>query len=68
MTKATMSIREAADYLGISKNLMARLTREEKVSKINLGRRVLIPTAALELLLRQPDYPTNNTMEVCLHD
>jgi excisionase family DNA binding protein len=52
-TKATMAMNEAARYLGIGRSKLYELVRTKEIRSIRIGRRILIPTSALELYLRQ---------------
>jgi excisionase family DNA binding protein len=49
--RLTLSITEAAAALGISRSLAYELARQEKLPVIRLGRRLVVPRAALERLL-----------------
>ena len=47
----TLKVGEAAKLLGISRGLAYQLAREGKLPVIRLGRRMLVPKKALEMLL-----------------
>ena len=49
--RATLTVSEAAAVLGISRGLAYELARQEKLPVIRLGRRIIVPRAALERLL-----------------
>ena len=49
--RLTLSIAEAALYLGISKNSVYAAARAKQLPTIVIGRRILIPIKALEKLL-----------------
>jgi len=49
--RLTMSIAEAALYLGISKNSVYAAARARQLPTIVIGRRILVPIKALEKLL-----------------
>ena len=49
------SIPEAARMLGISRGLAYELARSGQIPVLRLGKRLLVPKAALERLLSQPD-------------
>ena len=49
---ATMSIQEAAKFLGIGRNQAYSGARNGEIPTIKIGKRLLVPTAALERLLR----------------
>jgi len=52
MEKATLTVEEAAETLGISRNLAYQLVREGKIPSIRLGeKRLVVSRAALERLL-----------------
>lgn len=46
--RLTMSVSEAAEMLGISRALAYTLVRNEQLPSLRLGRRVVVPRAALE--------------------
>lgn len=48
-----VTVPEAARMLGISRNFAYQLVREGKLPSIRLGKRVLIPLAALEKMLEK---------------
>jgi excisionase family DNA binding protein len=47
----TMSIEEAARFLGISRGLAYDLARRHELPVVRLGRRMVVPTARLRLML-----------------
>ena len=49
--KMTMSVLEACKMLGISKNLGYEAIRRGEIPAIRVGKRLLVPRAALERLL-----------------
>ena len=51
--KRVYSIREAAQALGIGRTLAIKLVRSGQLRSIKLGRRRVVPAAALEELLQQ---------------
>jgi excisionase family DNA binding protein len=51
-TKPTMAMNEAARYLGIGRSKLYELVRTKEIPSIRIGRRILIPTRALEEYLR----------------
>ena len=48
-----VTVPEAAEMLGISRNFAYILVKEEKLPSIRFGKRILIPRAALEKKLEQ---------------
>ena len=50
--KLTLTIREAADQLGISRNLAYRLAKEGELPVIKLGKRLLVSKSRLMNLLQ----------------
>ena len=50
-SRLTLSVRQAAARLQISRNLCYELIRQKKIPAIHLGKRILIPVAALDELL-----------------
>ena len=51
MKRRTLTVAEAAACLGISRNTAYDAVRRGTVPSIRVGRRILIPTQALEALL-----------------
>ena len=58
--KLTLSIEEAAKVLGIGRNLCYDRVKTGEIPVIKIGRRLLVPRAALEKLLANPK-PLNLT-------
>jgi len=52
--KLTLSVEEAAKLLGIGRNLAYDRVKMGEIPVIKIGRRLLIPRAALEKLLAEP--------------
>ncbi len=50
-----VTVAEAAEMLGISRNFAYQLVREGKLPSIRFGKRILIPRAALEKMLAKDD-------------
>lgn len=50
----TVSIPEAARLLGISRNLAYLAAARGEIPTLKVGRRVLVPTAALDQVLNRP--------------
>ena len=48
-----ITVPEAAEMLGISRNFAYQLFREGKLPSIRFGKRILIPRAALEKILEK---------------
>lgn len=53
MEKTTLSITECAKNLGISRNLAYELARTGRLPVLRLGRRLLVPRAALDRMLTE---------------
>ena len=51
LERATMTIPEAAVYLGISRNSAYKAAREGGIPSVRVGNRLIVPKAALEKLL-----------------
>ena len=51
--RLTMTVPEAAEALGIGKNQGYEAARTGQIPTIRIGRRLLVPRAALERLLEQ---------------
>jgi excisionase family DNA binding protein len=49
--RATLTVEEAAAYLGIGRTLAFELARTGRLPTLRLGRRLLVPRAALERML-----------------
>jgi len=58
--KQTLSVEEAAKVLGIGRNLCYDRVKTGEIPVIKIGRRLLVPRAALEKLLADPK-PLNLT-------
>jgi excisionase family DNA binding protein len=54
MTAQTLSPTEAGRMLGIGRNLTFRLIHEGTIPALRLGKKLRVPVAALEDLLRHP--------------
>ena len=53
--KATLTIKEAAAYLGIGKNLCYDRVKTGEIPVIKIGKRLLVPRRALEKRLEEPE-------------
>ena len=51
--RLTLSVEEAAHVLGIGRGLAYELARSGELPVIRLGRRLLVPRAQLEAMLRE---------------
>lgn len=49
--RLTMTVQEAADALGISRNTAYELVHQGQIPSVRLGRRLLVPTKALHAWL-----------------
>jgi len=47
MQRQTISVKEAAEYLGISKDLVYSLVRHKQIPNVKVGRRILFRKEAL---------------------
>lgn len=52
--KGTYSIPEAAKFLGIGRNAAYEAVRKGQIPTIRIGRRLLVPKAALSKMLEKP--------------
>lgn len=52
--RLTLTPKEAGKLLGLSRGLMYEAIRTGQIPSIRIGRRILIPRAALERLLENP--------------
>ena len=56
MERGTFTVSEAAKYLGIGRNTAYELVAQGRLPVLRLGRRLVVPRAALEKMLEaQPD-------------
>jgi excisionase family DNA binding protein len=53
-TRLTLSVAEAGELLGISRGLAYELVRKGKLPSLRLGRRLVVPRAALQAMLNEP--------------
>ena len=53
--KLTLTVTEASRVLGISRGLAYSMVKTGEIPSIRLGRRILVPQRALELLLEHDD-------------
>ena len=51
--RLVLSVKEAREQLGLSRGLMYEAIRNGQIPSIRIGRRILIPRAALERLLEK---------------
>lgn len=51
--RPTLAMNEAARYLGVGRSKLYELVRTKEMPSIRIGRRILIPTKALEDYLRR---------------
>lgn len=58
MEKLTISVEEAAQLLGIGRGTAYELARNGQLPTLKLGRRLLVPKAALEKMLTAASEPT----------
>ena len=56
--RQTLTIEEAARALGVGRNAAYDAARRGDLPVIRLGRRLVVPRAALERLLAAPERPT----------
>lgn len=57
MDRLTLSVREAADLLGISRALAYELVCRGELPAIRLGRRIVVPRQALEAMVTRAALP-----------
>lgn len=53
MSKATLSVEEAAEVLGISRGSAYQAVRMGEIPCIKIGKRILVPRVALDKMLEQ---------------
>ncbi len=56
-SRKTLTVDETASALGISRNAAYEGVRRGEIPSIRVGRRLLVPRAALERMLEQADEP-----------
>ncbi len=56
-SRKTLTVDETASALGISRNAAYEGVRRGEIPSIRVGRRLLVPRAALERMLEQPSEP-----------
>ena len=56
-SRLTLSVDEAAALLGISRALAYELIARRELPSLGLGRRIVVPRRALELLVEQASEP-----------
>ncbi len=54
MERKTVTVSEAAKALGVSRNKAYEAARRGEIPTIKIGKRILVPLAALERLLQVP--------------
>lgn len=54
--KRTLSVEEAAQFLGIGRSAAYEWVRTGRIPSVRLGRKFLIPVAALERLLESAEH------------
>ncbi len=54
MDKLTLSVPEVAEILGIGRAAAYEAARTGQIPTIRIGKRILVPVAALEQLLKDP--------------
>lgn len=61
MKKQTLTVEEAAKLLGVGRNTAYDAVRSGQLPTIRLGKRILVPQAALDRLLTEADtrWPRN---------
>jgi excisionase family DNA binding protein len=62
-TRATLTIEEAAAVLRLSRGTAYAAARSGRIPVLRFGRRMVVPRAALELLLRGETWPARKQVE-----
>ena len=57
MQNATLTVEETAKFLGIGRNSAYEGIRTGEIPSVRIGKRILVPRAALERLLQVADLP-----------
>ena len=58
MDRKTLSVPEAAKALGIGRSAAYEAARTGQIPTVKIGKRILVPVAALERMLRECPEPT----------
>ncbi|MCE7875360.1 DNA-binding protein [bacterium CPR1] len=58
-TRKTITVDEAAAYLGVSRYSAYQAVREGSIPSIRIGRRILVPVQPFEALLGAPIFSNN---------
>jgi excisionase family DNA binding protein len=61
MTKQTLSIPETAKALGIGRSAAYEAARNGEIPTVKIGKRILVPTVALERMLDEAGTLSNKT-------
>jgi excisionase family DNA binding protein len=59
LARATLTVEEVADVLGISRGSAYEAIRRREIPSIRVGRRILVPLPALERMLNAPGEPVS---------
>ena len=68
MEKKTLSVREVAELLGISRGAAYQAVRMGRIPSVRIGRRLLIPKAAIDRFLDDAgdvQFPSGAEESVC---
>lgn len=57
--RQTITVKEVADYIGISKDLVYQLVREHKIPHLRIGRRILFRKESLNLWMSNQECLIN---------
>lgn len=55
MESATLTVGETAEYLRIGRNAAYEAVRRGEIPSLRIGRRIVVPRAALDRMLADPD-------------
>ncbi|OCA85257.1 MULTISPECIES: helix-turn-helix domain-containing protein [Bacillus] len=55
MTRQTMTVQEAADYLGVCTDTIYNMVREKEIPHFRVRRRIFFTTAAIDDWIRQQE-------------
>lgn len=48
MDRTTLTVKEVADYIGVSKDLVYKLVREKEIPAVRIGRRLVFRMESIE--------------------
>lgn len=68
MERITITVKEAADFLGVSKDLLYNLVRTKEIPHVRVGKRILFRKPMLEEWLEAQEKQSTVKVEVGLKE